>query len=177
MQSKTTPQTKIKMQIHHFSEKGGVGGQLMGSLIPKAEHGVLIPKEISACFQMQDSAFDAPKKSAVTMVVKWVVFLGAYIQKLRRGSGHPVPRPSWNFRSLRAHIYTCTYKHTQAPFGRGPPSQNKILAVPLQCFKQMQKYSILTLGLCCLIQSTNLVRVSNISSLLKLLPTAEHWKA
>lgn len=94
MQSKTTPQTKIKMQIHHFSEKGGVGGQLMGSLIPKAEHGVLIPKEISACFQMQDSAFDAPKKSAVTMVVKWVIFLGAYIQKLRRGvrtSSSPPP--------------------------------------------------------------------------------------
>lgn len=67
----------------------------MGSLIPKAEYGVLIPKEISACFQMEDSVFYAPKKSAVTMVVKWVVFLGSYIQKLRRGgvSQHPIPPP------------------------------------------------------------------------------------
>lgn len=33
----------------------------MGSLIPKAEYGVLIPKEISACFQMEDSVFTLPR--------------------------------------------------------------------------------------------------------------------
>lgn len=71
------------------------------------------------------------------------------------------------------HIYTHAHTNAHRHISEGvPPSQNKILAVPLQCFKQMQKYSILALGLCC--ESTNLVRVSSISSLQKLLPTAEH---